>query len=368
MHCLPAHRGDEINVIGDGRRAHLDNPRTGFTSRRHCSSSCWHELRAAERSGALRRGHVAAQRGRQDAALGRVLSRRYAPRPPLRLVDIGKPWPGSESTQKPLPRSMRRSNGRQPTRPPAWRADALVATGDRVRAADPLDRLTAALDANGRQSDALDTARRALDSRSHASRRDGVKPWSLASLIRDRSLLRCQRGPSRALGMLADRVLGRGPHPTEGTGLSTRISGDPGQTRSPSRTARRTGSGRGAEPPPRPIQPGRRPWGRSRTRRAGDATAPASWPRPAHRPSGGRRVPRRLDAFISRWRRARPIAACTWTLAEPISTSAGGLPRSTSWSSSARSRSPVTTPRPAAGVRDLRGPPAGRSAADLLCA
>src|SRR6185436_10284157 len=91
------------------------------------------------------------------------------------------------------------------------RADVLVASGDRAGAADTLDRLASALDANGRPSDALDAARRALELAESRGRRAGVKSM-VARLTQsappgDPTV---SESLSRALGILEERVLGRG--------------------------------------------------------------------------------------------------------------------------------------------------------------
>jgi tetratricopeptide (TPR) repeat protein len=168
---------------------------------------------------ALRRGHVAAQRGRQDAALAAYgEAAKLAPDRPLPLVGIGNVLAGIGKHTEAIA-AFDAALERAPADESALRgrADALVATGDRVRAAETLDRLTATLDANGRTSDALDTARRALELAESRSRRDGVK--ALVARV-------TQSGTggdpgvsetlSRALGILEDRVLGRGRHATEG--------------------------------------------------------------------------------------------------------------------------------------------------------
>ena len=162
---------------------------------------------------ALRRGHVAVSRGRHDAALAAYSeAAKLAPDRPLPLVGvgnvlarIGKPTEALAAFDAALERA--------PTDEAALRgrADALVAKGDRAQAAEALDRLAAALDAGGRPSEALDAARRALELAESRGRRAGVKAM-VARLS--------QSGPSaeagvsdtltRALGILEDRVLGRG--------------------------------------------------------------------------------------------------------------------------------------------------------------
>ncbi|MEA2578778.1 MAG: Tetratricopeptide repeat [Chloroflexota bacterium] len=161
---------------------------------------------------ALRRGHVAALRGRQDAALAAYgEAAKLAPDRPLPLVGIGNVLAGLGKHPEALA-AFDAALERAPTDESALRgrADVLVASGDRAGAADTLDRLASALDANGRPSDALDAARRALELAESRGRRAGVKSM-VARLT--------QSGPpgdptvsetlSRALGILEERVLGR---------------------------------------------------------------------------------------------------------------------------------------------------------------
>ena len=162
---------------------------------------------------ALRRGHVAALRGRRDAALAAYgEAAKLAPDRPLPLVGIGNVLAGLGKHAEALT-AFDAALERAPADEAALRgrAEALVAAGDRAGAAEALDRLAAALDASGRPSEALDAARRALELAESRSRRAGVKAM-VARLT--------QSGPpgdprvsetlSRALGILEDRVLGRG--------------------------------------------------------------------------------------------------------------------------------------------------------------
>ena len=164
---------------------------------------------------ALRRGHVAAPRGRQDAALAAYgEAAKLAPDRSLPLVGIGNVLAGigkhTEAAGRvrcgPGARAGRRGG-------PARSRRSLVATGDRVRAAETLDRLAAALDADGRTSEALDVARRALELAESRSRRAGVK-----AMVARVSQSGTSSDPgvgetlSRALGILEDRVLGRSRH------------------------------------------------------------------------------------------------------------------------------------------------------------
>ena len=164
---------------------------------------------------ALRRGHVAALRGRLDAALAAYgEAAKLAPDRPLPLVGIGNVLAGIGKHAEAVA-AFDAALERAPADETALRgrADALIAAGDRVRAAETLDRLAAALDANGRPSDALDAARRALELAESRSRRAGVKSM-VARLTHSGAGIdpSVSETLSRALGILEDRVLGRGRH------------------------------------------------------------------------------------------------------------------------------------------------------------
>ena len=114
---------------------------------------------------ALRRGHIAAQRGRLEEALDAYgEAARVAPDRALPLVGIaqilmrlGKPTEALATYDRALDRA--------PTDEAALRgrADALGTLGDRVRGAETLDRLAAVVDAAGRRGEALDLVLLALD-------------------------------------------------------------------------------------------------------------------------------------------------------------------------------------------------------------
>lgn len=114
---------------------------------------------------ALRRGHVAAQRSHYDEALEAYgEAARLAPDRAMPLVGIGsvldrigKPHEAAQAFEKALERA--------PTDETALRgrAEVLLALGDRIRAAETLDRLAAMLEGAGRAGDGVDAARRALD-------------------------------------------------------------------------------------------------------------------------------------------------------------------------------------------------------------
>ena len=114
---------------------------------------------------ALRRGHVAAQRGRLDEALdaygdaARVAPDRALPLVGIAqvLVRLGKPAEAVSTFDRALERA--------PTDEVALRGrlDALLALGDRVRAAETLDAMAEVAGAAGRPGDAVDLVAQALE-------------------------------------------------------------------------------------------------------------------------------------------------------------------------------------------------------------
>jgi tetratricopeptide (TPR) repeat protein len=126
---------------------------------------------------ALRRGHIAAQRSHFDEALQAYgEAARLAPDRAMPLVGIGsvldrigKPHEAAQAFEKALDRA--------PTDEAALRgrAEALLAIGDRIRAAETLDRLATTLETAGRAGDGVDAARRALDLAESRSRRSTLR-------------------------------------------------------------------------------------------------------------------------------------------------------------------------------------------------
>jgi tetratricopeptide (TPR) repeat protein len=114
---------------------------------------------------ALRRGHVAAQGGHLDEALGAYGDAAgLAPDRALPLVGIasvlmrlGKAHEAATTYGKALDRAPADEAALR------GRAEALVASGDRVGAAETLDRLAMVLEGSGRGGDGVDAARHALD-------------------------------------------------------------------------------------------------------------------------------------------------------------------------------------------------------------
>lgn len=126
---------------------------------------------------ALRRGHVASQRARFDEALDAYgEAAKVAPDRALPLVGIGLVLTRLGKTTEALS-AFDLALDRAPTDETALRGrvDALLALGDRVRAAETLDRLVRIMEATDRQSEALDTAGRALDLAESRSRREGLR-------------------------------------------------------------------------------------------------------------------------------------------------------------------------------------------------
>jgi tetratricopeptide (TPR) repeat protein len=126
---------------------------------------------------ALRRGHVAAQGGHFEDALGAYgEATALAPDRALPLVGIG-----SILMRLGKAREAATAYGKALDHAPAdeaalrGRADALLALGDRVGAADDLDRLAAVLEGSGRGGEAVDTARRALDLAESRDRRASLQ-------------------------------------------------------------------------------------------------------------------------------------------------------------------------------------------------
>jgi tetratricopeptide (TPR) repeat protein len=126
---------------------------------------------------ALRRGHVAAQRSRFDDALEAYgEAARLAPDRPLPLVSIASVLVRLGKSTEALA-AFDMALEKVPTDEPALRGrtDALLAMGDRVRAAETLDRLAQALDSAGRIADAVDALSHALDLAESRSRRAALR-------------------------------------------------------------------------------------------------------------------------------------------------------------------------------------------------
>jgi tetratricopeptide (TPR) repeat protein len=126
---------------------------------------------------ALRRGHTAAMRGRHDAALDAYAeASRLAPDRALPLVSVAGVLRRIGRDPDALA-AYGAALDRAPTDEAALRgqAELLNATGDRIGAAEALDRLTETLDGAGRLAHATDAARMALEAAESRSRRAAVR-------------------------------------------------------------------------------------------------------------------------------------------------------------------------------------------------
>ena len=126
---------------------------------------------------ALRRGHIATQRGRLEDALDAYgEAARIAPDRALPYIGIGSVLDRLGKTNEALnayDRALERSSTDETAL--RGRVDVLLTLGDRVGAAETLDRLAAVLDAAGRPADALDAAGRALDLAESRGRRAALQ-------------------------------------------------------------------------------------------------------------------------------------------------------------------------------------------------
>jgi tetratricopeptide (TPR) repeat protein len=233
---------------------------------------------------ALRRGHVAASRGRQDAALAAYgEAARLAPDRSLPLVSIGKVLAGIGKHAEAVG-AFDAALDRVPGDEAALRgrADALLATGDRVGAAETLDRLAIALEASGRPAEALDAARRALELAESRSRRAGVKAM-VAGVTQSGASGEPGVGETlaRALGILEDRVLGRSRHdatevePAEAAEApaAPAAPGPPGEPAAPDEPTGPEELPEPEPPPPPPFDPAAATAAVENAAAAGDAVA-----------------------------------------------------------------------------------------------
>jgi tetratricopeptide (TPR) repeat protein len=136
---------------------------------------------------ALRRGHVAALRGRFDLAMAAYReASRIAPDRALPYVGMGGVLAKLERVDEALS-AYRVALERAPDDEGALRgrAEVLVSTGRAAEAATTLDRLAAALEAASRLADACDVARRALELAESRGRRRAVQ--TLVGRLRETS-------------------------------------------------------------------------------------------------------------------------------------------------------------------------------------
>jgi tetratricopeptide (TPR) repeat protein len=166
---------------------------------------------------ALRRGHVAALRGRLDAAAAAYReAARIAPDRALPYVGLGDVLARlgrSEDARSAYAAALDRA----PADEGAMRgqADVLAVLGRRAEAADMLDRLAELLEREGRLADACDVARRSLELAEARGRRRHVE--RLVARLRDAAPGDASAADAleRALGVL-DAVPGLAPRPEAG--------------------------------------------------------------------------------------------------------------------------------------------------------
>jgi tetratricopeptide (TPR) repeat protein len=194
------------------------------------------ELLYEQYKDALRRGHMAALRGRLDSAAAAYReAARIAP-------DRALPWVGLGGVLSRMGRAEESlaayglALDRAPTDEGAMhgRADVLAALGRRAEAAETLDRLAAILERDGRLADACDVARQALELAESRGRRRQVE-----SLV---TRLRTAAPEDAAAADALDRALGI-------------LESGPGVTPKPPRTAADADAatdGAGSGPPGRP--------------------------------------------------------------------------------------------------------------------
>ncbi len=134
---------------------------------------------------ALRRGHVAALRGRLDAAIAAYSeAAAIAPERSLPHASLGRVLLRLERHDEALAAfGMALDRSADDEAALAGRADVLAAAGRRVDAANALDRLAEVQDAAGRLAEACDTARRALELAESRTRRRLVE--QLARRLRE---------------------------------------------------------------------------------------------------------------------------------------------------------------------------------------
>ena len=164
---------------------------------------------------ALRRGHVAALRGRLDAAAAayreaaRVAPDRALPYVGLGgvLARLGRSDEALTAYGSALERSPRDEGAAR------GRADVLAALGRRSEAAETLDRLADVLERDGRLADACDVARRSLELAESRGRRRHVESL-VAGLRETPGDASAAEALERALGVL-DAVPGPSPRTRE---------------------------------------------------------------------------------------------------------------------------------------------------------
>ncbi len=163
---------------------------------------------------ALRRGHMAALRGRLDAAAAAYRdAARIAPERALPYVGLGGVLTRLGRSDDALA-AYAAALDRAPSDEGAMhgRADVLATLGRRAEAADMLDRLAAILERDGRLADACDVARRALELAESRGRRGHVESLVAKLRVAAPGDAAASEALERARGLL-DSVPGVEPRP-----------------------------------------------------------------------------------------------------------------------------------------------------------
>ena len=199
---------------------------------------------------ALRRGHVAALRGKLDVAIAAYLeAASIAPDRPLPhaslggiLLRSGRAGEAGEAYDRALALGPRDESALR------GRADAMVALGRPFEAAEALDRLADVLDASGRVADACDAARRALELAESKDRRRQVQALvgRLRTSVGDE---KAERSLARALRILEPPVV---EEATIRDGAGGGVATPPDEPAEPE-AAQGDESAAGAEPPAEPV-------------------------------------------------------------------------------------------------------------------
>src|SRR6185436_9202461 len=179
----PPRRGPRVSAPGDdrpagGSKGPGDRPRSAPRVTPRSGPAAASSASLYERyKDALRRGHVAALRGRNDAAIdayGEAAS--IAPDRALPHASIGGILAKMNRPEEAVA-SYERALRLAPRDEVALRgiAETYTKLGRRTAAADALDRLADALDAGGRLADATDAARRSLELAESRARRSHVE-------------------------------------------------------------------------------------------------------------------------------------------------------------------------------------------------
>lgn len=171
---------------------------------------------------ALRRGHVAALRGRHDAAIdaygeaAEIAPDRALPHASIGgiLAKMNRPADAIAAYRRALDIAPRDETGLRGI------ADALARLGRRAEAAAALDRLADGLDAAGRLADATDAARRALELAESRTRRTHLE--ALVAQLRE-SASRDETA-DRALENAAAVVAARGPSTDATSGAAGEVA------------------------------------------------------------------------------------------------------------------------------------------------